>query len=191
MNEREAEKFVLEQLKRNALIYSVCRKVFIGVFIAFVLLVLAAIATGRPLTISIGLILMSGFYITTFMGLKGMQTSAEAAANEVQQAIDDPTFNIPEDYSDLTMKGRENAIVTIRSMNQLVIAYGIIAVMLWGFGLLFLFLLLSDFDPDAYMIFVIGLVAMFSMAVPLTYLTVIYFKDLPSQKKFQELYPKE
>lgn len=185
--EREArdhrfEEFVLEQVYRYGDMHAKAGKVYIGCVIACIVMCVLGIALGK----SVSGALWTGLWSIGFwMAAKSYEARAEdikEAGGRIRSAIDDPDFDIPDDYPEDILSLRDLVCPTLKNIRSQVIAYGIIALSCWA-GMVVI-ILASTLDGFNGVIFVSGLV-MGAMAFVLTLLTVRAWKDIPIAKAYE------
>lgn len=138
------------------------------------------------------LVLGAGFLLTSFV-FKSTASGYYDAADEIRYGLDHPESNVPEDYEPNTKSMRKSICLAMKSPLSLVFAYGFIGLMLWGctallIGLSGVFSLLNP-DPGPWvtfepLMFALSFVTL-AMAVPLTYLSIMYYRDIPAARHFR------
>lgn len=186
--EREArdhkfEEFVLEQVYRYGDMHAKAGKTYKGCAIACIVMGVAGVLFGKGLLASVSV----GLWSIGFWGAARFSEASAESVNEtggrIREAIDDPDYDIPDDYPDDILALRELVCPTLKNIRSQVIAYGIIALSCWA-GMVVI-LLASTMDGFSVVIFISGLV-MGVMAFFLTVLAIRAWKDIPIAKAYEE-----
>ena len=178
------EEFVLDQVKRFGIMEEKVSTVFVMCSIACIVMCVIGIFTGRPFfkCIYVG-IWSPGFYAASRFYKEDAASVKEAAA-KIRAAIDDPDFDIPDDYPDDILGIRQLVCPTLKNVITQAIAYGIIAVTCWAGSIIILMVCGMDGELNV-AIFVAGLV-MGGMALMLTFLSARAIKDIPVAKAYEQ-----
>ncbi len=186
MNDREFEKLLYEQVCREGAMYR-------GIMIAFgccgiacaVMAVAAPIMFGlEALGISVKLLLLILLLAGMWYGARHMARSDGEAADEMAYGMEHPECNIPEDYMDETKTARQSAIRTLHSIRSLIVAYSIIALLLWAVTALIAFLSQPG-TPSYSPILLLASFLTFSLALALTILTISYIRVIPAARRYR------
>jgi hypothetical protein len=157
-------------------------KVYIGCVMACIAMCVFGIVLGK----SVSGALFTGLWSLGFMAAaKYYESDAkliEEKAAQIRAAIDDPDFDIPDDYPEDILSLRQLVCPTLKNVRSQMIAYGIIALACWGGSVVIL--AVSMLDGFSGVIFVAGLV-MGGMALMLTFLAVRAAKDIPIAKAYE------
>ena len=186
--EREArdhrfEEFVLDQVRKYGDMEAKVSKVYIGCAVACVALCLLGIIFGKPFFKCLFIGIWSlGFWAARLYYQEDAKHVGEAA-EKIRAAIDDPDFDIPDDYPEDILALRRLVCPTLKNVCGQAIAYGIIAVSCWAGAILILWLSTSDgFSP---VLFIAGVV-MGAMALMLSFLSIRAIKDIPVAKAYEQ-----
>lgn len=176
------EEFVLDQVKKYGDMEAKVSKVYIGCVIACIAMCVFGIILGKSFAGALLIGIWSiGFYAASRFYAADAKAIEEKAA-QIRAAIDDPDFNIPDDYPEDILGLRRLVCPTLKNIRSQVIAYGIIAFTCWaGTAVVIMASMLESFSP---VIFIGGLV-LGAMAFLLTFLTVRVAKDIPVAKAYE------
>lgn len=186
--EREArdhryEEFVLEQVKRYGDMQAKAGKIYLILVFVCIAMAIAGLLMGKSAGGAISILAFSvGFYGARKASLKSAGAVYEAAET-IRNAIDDPDFDIPDDYPEDILALRSMVNPTLKVIRSQLIAYGICALMLWlGTGGIVYASTVGGFSPGIFVFsFVMG-----AMAVFLTILAVRAWKDLPVARAYED-----
>ena len=177
------EEFVLEQVKRFGDMEKKVSKVFLGCAVAVVAMCVLGIVVGKP----VFKCLLIGMYCVCFwLSYKFYEQDAKEvaeAAEKIRAAIDDPDFDIPDDYPEDILGLRQLVCPTLKNVRQQVIAYGILALTLWAGTAVVLWA--SGMDGSNVVIFIAGVV-LGIMALLITFLAVRAIKDIPVARAYEQ-----
>jgi hypothetical protein len=186
--EREArdhryEEFVLEQVKRYGDMQAKAGRIYLILVFACAAMAAVGIIMGRSISGAISILMFGlGFLAARNASLKAAASVSEAAET-IRNAIDDPDFDIPDDYPEDILALRSVVSPTLKIIRSQLIAYGVCAVMLWlGTAGIVYASTVGGFSPGIFVFsFVMG-----AMAVFLTILTVRAWKDLPIARAYED-----
>lgn len=186
--EREArdhryEEFVLEQVKRYGDMQAKAGKIYLILVFVCIAMAIAGLLMGKSAGGAISILAFSvGFYGARKASLKSADAVYEAAET-IRNAIDDPDFDIPDDYPEDILALRSMVNPTLKVIRSQLIAYGICALMLWlGTAGIVYASTVGGFSPGIFVFsFVMG-----AMAVFLTILAVRAWKDLPIARAYED-----
>ena len=185
--EREArdhrfEEFVLDQVRKYRDMEAKVSKVYVGCVIACIVMCVFGIVLGKSFS---GSLFVGLWSLGVMAAAKYYESDAkliEEKAVQIRAAIDDPDFDIPDDYPEDILNLRQLVCPTLKNVRSQMIAYGIIALACWGGAVVIL--AVSMLDGFSGVIFVAGLV-MGGMALMLTFLAVRAAKDIPIAKAYE------
>jgi hypothetical protein len=152
-----------------------------------VMAVAAPIVFGvKSLGISLKLVLLCAVFVSLAYAVSYMVRADSEAADEIAYGLEQPDWNVPEDYSEETNNARERVCRTLNSIHGLIISYGIIAIMLWAVTVLLAWL--GGIDKADYntMLLLVSFITL-AMALGLSILTIAYIRDLPAARKYRQL----
>lgn len=179
------EVFVLEQAKRYADMNAKCVYIYILLAIACIVMGVVGIILGKSILKAIVIMAWSlGFYAAKkYYELAAADTYK--IAGKIEAAINDPDFDIPDQYDDDVLALRELVNPTLKNVISQAVAYGIIALSLWAAAILFFFLAgpgSSDFSFG----FLLLSLLMGAMGFALTLLSVRAIRDIPAAKAYEQ-----
>jgi len=185
--EREArdhrfEEFVLEQVRKYGDMEAKVSKVYIGCVIACIVMCVFGIVLGKSFSGALFIGLWSIGFMAAAKYYESDAKLIEEKAVQIRAAIDDPDFDIPDDYPEDILKLRQLVCPTLKNIRSQMIAYGIIALACWGGAVVIL--AVSTLAGFSGVIFIAGLV-MGAMALMLTFLAVRAAKDIPVAKAYE------
>jgi hypothetical protein len=185
--EREArdhrfEEFVLDQVRKYGDMEAKVSKVYVGCVIACIVMCVFGIVLGKSFSGSLFVGLWSLGFMAAAKYYESDAKLIEEKAVQIRAAIDDPDFDIPDDYPEDILNLRQLVCPTLKNVRSQMIAYGIIALACWGGAVVIL--AVSMLDGFSGVIFVAGLV-MGGMALMLTFLAVRAAKDIPIAKAYE------
>ena len=95
----QTEKFILNQMKRDKKIYSVCLKVFAVALTVFAIALICSIFMKASIGITIFDIVIMAVIAIQFPTFKRLKNKAGTACDEIERALSTPGFSFPDDYS--------------------------------------------------------------------------------------------
>lgn len=185
--EREAkdhhfEEFVLEQVYRYGDMHAKAGKVYIGCVTACIVMCVAGLVLGKSVAGALYIGLWSIGFLAAARSSAAAAEDVKEAGGRIRAAIDDPDFDIPDDYPEDILSLRALVCPTLKNIRSQVLAYGIIAVSCWaGSAIIIMVSTLEGFNG---VIFISGLV-MGAMAFFLTLLTIRALKDIPVARAYE------
>lgn len=186
MFDEKFEEFLLEQVRRESLLYYGIMITFACCAIAcFVMGVAALIIYGEEaVSIVIRLIGIIVMLVGFCYGCKSVAGKSREAAEEMANVLEHLKDKDQPEYSEETKEARRVACKNLHSIWGLIISYGVIALMLWAVTLLLVCLVVyADLTYGA----LLGAFATFSIALALTILTIAYICDLPAARRYRNL----
>lgn len=181
--DHEFEIFVLEQVKRFAGLNARSADVFAALTAVCVIMAVLGIAMGKGILKSLCIGAMSVGFIAARRYYLMAAEDVREAADRMQAAIDDPDFDIPDDYPEDIMSLRGMVCPTYKNVVQQIIACGIMAAVLW-LATLILFWVSGSGGMSPLMYLVSLLMAFMSAAI--TFLTVRALRDLPVARAYED-----
>ena len=187
--EREArdhqfEEFVLQQVKRYGDVEAKVSIVYIACVIACIAMCVIGIVMGKPFFKCLFIGIWSIGFWAASRYYKMDAKDVEEAAGRIRAAIDDPDFDIPDDYPEDILGLRQLVCPTLKNVRGQAVAYGVIAVTCWAGAAVIL--LVSGMDGELNVaIFVAGIV-LGAMALMLTFLSIRAIKDIPVAKAYEQ-----
>ena len=177
------EEFVLEQVKRYGDMEAKVSKVYIGCAVACIAMCVLGIVMGKPFFKCLFIGIWSiGFWASKLHYEEDAKEVGEAA-KKIRAAIDDPDFDIPDDYPEDILGLRRLVCPTLKNIRGQAVAYGIIAVTCWAGAILILWLAGSDgFEP----VFFIAGIILGAVSLLITLLSVRAIKDIPVAKAYEQ-----
>ena len=185
--EREArdhrfEEFVLEQVYRYGDMHAKAGKVYTGCVIACIVMCVAGLILGKSVPGALYIGLWSIGFLAASRASAASAEAVKEAGGRIRAAIDDPEFDIPDDYPEDILSLRALVCPTLRNIRSQVIAYGIIAASCWAGSAIII--MASSTDGFNAVIFVSGLV-MGAMAFCLTILAIRAWRDIPIARAYE------
>ena len=178
------ELFVLEQVKSYSDMHAWAGKVYTILIAACIVMCVLGLVMGKSIGGSLIMGTMSlGFFAARMYSLEMAKDVAESG-KEIEKAIEDPDFNIPDDYPEDILSLRELVCPTLKNTISLVFAYGIIALACWG-GAIVIALVTTDGDSVEWGLFATSLI-LAAMAFGLTVLAFRAFRNIPMAKAYEE-----
>lgn len=177
------EVFVLEQAKRYADMNAKCAKVYVVLAVACIAMGVVGIFLGK--SVLKGIVIMAwsiGFYAARKY-YEEVADSTWSCAEKIEAAIEDPDFDIPDQYDDDVLALRDLVTPTLKNVRSQVIAYSVIAVSLWAATILLAALFGfggTDYSP----ILLISSFIMGGMGFVITVLAIRSIRDLPVAKAY-------
>ena len=177
------EEFVYEQVVKYGDLIKKVSKVYVGCAVACIAMFILGIVLKKPFFEALFVGLWSlGFFASAKL-YEQEATDIEEAGVKIRAAIDDPDFDIPDDYPEDILGLRQLVCPTLKNVRAQAIAYGIIAVSCWaGAAVIMWAATAGGFSGP---IFVAALV-MGGMALLLTILSIRYICDIPSAKAYEQ-----
>lgn len=186
MFDEKYEEFLLEQVRRESLLYY-------GIMITFACCAIACFVMGvaaifiygeEAASIVIKLIGTIVMLVSCCYGSRFVARKSREAAEEMANVLAHLKDKDQPEYTEETKEARRVACKNLHSIWGLIISYGIIALMLWAVTLLIVCLV--AYDGLAYGA-LLGAFATFSIALALTILTIAYICDLPAARRYRNL----
>lgn len=176
------EEFVLEQVRKYGDMEAKVSKVYIGCVIACIAMCVFGIVLGKSITGALFIGLWSLGFMAAAKYYESDAKLIEEKAAQIRAAIDDPDFDIPDDYPEDILGLRQLVCPTLKNIRSQMIAYGIIALSCWAGTAVIIWA--STLEGFSGVIFIAGLV-MGAMAFMLTILAVRAAKDIPVAKAYE------
>lgn len=176
------EEFVLEQVRKYGDMEAKVSKVYIGCVIACIAMCVFGIVLGKSITGALFIGLWSLGFMAAAKYYESDAKLIEEKAAQIRAAIDDPDFDIPDDYPEDILGLRQLVCPTLKNIRSQIIAYGIIALSCWAGTAVIIWA--STLEGFSGVIFIAGLV-MGAMAFMLTILAVRAAKDIPVAKAYE------
>ncbi len=186
--EREArdhryEEFVLDQVKKYGDMHAKCAKVYLMLIFACIGMGIVGLIMGKPFLACLTIAAWSLGFMAAKRFSEAAAESVMESAEEIRKAIDDPDFDIPDDYPEEILSLRQLVCPTLKNIRSQLAAYGIMAVCCWG-ATVILFCVAS---LESYaLIYILVTFIMAGMATVLTILAVRVWKDIPVAKSYEE-----
>ena len=179
------EYFVLEQVRTYADTHRTAAKLYLAAGIAAIVMCIVGLSMGKSAGGAFTIAVMGiGFIGARFASIRAAD-SVDASAAEIEKAIEDPDFRIPEDYPEDIMALRRTVCPSLKNTRSMLLAYGICGLMCWA-GFLFM-LWVTTFGSDD---FVLGLFLLSwvlgGFALWLTVLALRAWKNLPVAKAYED-----
>ena len=177
------EEFVLEQVKRYGVMEEKVSKVFMGCAIACVALCILGIAAGKPV---VKCLLIGMWCISFWAGKEFYREDAEEvseAAIKIRAAIDDPDFDIPDDYPQDILGLRDLVCPTLKNIRTQAIAYGVLGLTCWAGAILILWVSTTE---GVNIPILIGGIVLGATAFMITFLAVRAIKDIPVARAYEQ-----
>ena len=140
------ERFVLEQVERYGDMHAKCAKLYVVLAIACVVMGILGLILSKSIVKSIIVALWSLGFIAAKRYYEAAAADISQAADQIRAAIDDPDFDIPDDYPEEILQLRDLVHPTLKNVRSQLIAYGILALTLWAAAL---FLMILSFSAGA------------------------------------------
>ncbi len=179
------ERFVLEQVERYGDMHAKCAKLYVVLAIACVVMGILGLILSKSIVKSIIVALWSLGFIAAKRYYEAAAADISQAADQIRAAIDDPAFDIPDDYPEEILQLRDLVHPTLKNVRSQLIAYGILALTLWAAAL---FLMILSFSAGAGSDFLLWMflisIILAIMAIAITILAVRAFRDLPIAKAY-------
>ena len=187
--EREArdhrfEEFVLDQVKKYGDMEAKVSKVYIGCVIACIAMCVLGLVLGKPFFKCLFIGIWSiGFWAANRFYEEDAKSVFEAA-DRIRAAIDDPDFDIPDDYPEDILGLRELVCPTLKNVRGQAIAYGILALSCWAGAIVII--MVSGLDGDLNIAIFIAGIVLGAMAFVITFLALRAIKDIPVAKAYEQ-----
>ncbi len=187
----QTEKFILNQMKRDKKIYSVCLKVFAVALTVFAIALICSIFMKASIGITIFDIVIMAVIAIQFPTFKRLKNKAGTACDEIERALSTPGFSFPDDYSSVTNSMRKKAVQEPKKLMTSAILILILAVTCAAFPIFIIWI--ESFDDFIYF----GMGAMFGVilfsivAIVLFILMLMYLKDYRTARKLRQLNSKQ
>lgn len=183
----QTEKFILNQMKRDKKIYSVCLKVFAVALIVFAIALICSLFMNANIGITIVDIVIMAVIAIQFPTFKRLKNKAGTACEEIEKALSTPGFSIPDDYSSVTNSMRKKAVQEPKKLMISAILMLVLAVMCAAFPVFIIWI--ESFDDFMYfgMGAMFGIILFSVVAIVLFILVLMYLKDYRTAKKLQQL----
>lgn len=182
--DKEFERFVLDQVIRFAKTNYRVSKVYILICAACIVMGVLGLLMHKSIWRS----LIMAFWAVPFWLAKDYYEHDSAACWEaaeiIEKAIDDPGFDIPDDYPEDILALRKLVCPTLKNTRSLIAAYGILSLVLWAAAVFLLFVTFADGYGGFELWMLIVSLIMAAMAVIITMLTIRSVRDLPAAKKY-------
>lgn len=177
------ERFVLEQVERYGDMHAKCAKIYVVLAIACVVMGVLGLILSKSIMKSIIIALWSLGFIAANRASEAAAAYIVQAAEKIRAAIDDPDFDIPDDYPEEILQLRDLVRPTLKNVRSQLIAYSILALTLWA-AALFLMLLSFGSGSDFLLWMFLISILLAVMAIAITILAVRAFRDLPIAKAY-------
>ena len=181
--DHEFEAFVLEQVRRYGDMHEKSAGIYTFLVVLCFVLSILGLLLGKSAAGSVLMGVTSIQFIAARQYYKNEASEIAETADRMQSAIDDPDFDIPDDYTEDILALRSIVTPTIRNVMSQLIAYGILAVLLWGCTAIVVWLATIGSDVDVIILIFSFILA--AMAVFLTMLAVRALKDIPVAKAYE------
>ena len=187
--EREArdhryEEFVLEQVKKFGGMEAKVSKVYIGCVVACIALCVLGLVFGKPFFKCLFIGIWSIGFWAASRYYKEDAVSVFEAADKIRAAIDDPDFDIPDDYPEDIMGLRALVCPTLKNVRGQAIAYSILAICCWAGAAVII--MVSGLGGDLNIAIFIAGIVMGAMAFVITFLAVQAIKSIPVAKAYEQ-----
>ena len=178
------EMFLMKHVGRLRVVYAAVALVFLLCAVACMVMAVAAFIKLHSILKAIVLLFMGAGFVYSALGFRGTSNRYGNAKEEIMDALEDPEFIVPDDYSERTLQIRANTRRTLKSIKGLIISYAVLSVVLWAMVPVLLWAsgVTGDFTFTP-AIFLLGLL-MAAMALPLTILTIAYIKGYAETMRF-------
>lgn len=178
------ELFVIEQVKSYGDMHAWAGKVYTILIVACIAMCVIGLAMGKSIGGSLIMGTMSIGFFAARMYSREMANDVAESAKKMEKAVEDPDFNIPDDYPEDILSLRELVCPTLKNTISLVFAYGIIALACWA-GALIIAFVTTDGDSVEWGLFSTSLI-LATMAFGLTVLAIRAFRNIPMAKAYEE-----
>lgn len=186
--EREArdhrfEEFVLEQVKQYGDMHAKCAKVYLVLVFACIAMGVVGLIMGKPFLGCLSIAAWSVGFLAAKNFSEAAAESVMESAEEIRKAIDDPDFDIPDDYPEDILSLRQLVCPTLKNILSQLAAYGILALCCWGATVVLFWV--ASMESYA-IIYVLVTFIMAGMATLLTILAVRAWNDIPVARAYEE-----
>ena len=186
--EREArdhqfEEFVYDQVVRYGRLMGKISKVYIGCVVACIAMCVLGIVLGKNFFGALFIGLWSVGFLAAARFYKEESKDIAEDGKKIRAAIDDPDFDIPDDYPEDVLGIRALVCPTLKNVRAQAIAYGLIALTCWAGAVVVLWAAtLDNFNPPIF----IAAIVLGAMALLLSLLSIRYICDIPSAKAYEQ-----
>ncbi|MBR0307733.1 MAG: hypothetical protein IJH92_02455 [Mogibacterium sp.] len=181
--DHEYGEFVYEQVVKYGEMHAKVTKVYLGCAIACVLMGLAGLLLGKSVLSCICVALWSVGFLAAKKYYESAAEEIGEAAAFIRSCIDDPDYDIPDDYPDHILDLRDLVCPTLKNIRSQVVAYGIIAVSCWAGAVV---ILCAATMEGFSIVLLIASLIMAAMAIALTILTLRAWKAIPLARAYEE-----
>lgn len=182
----QKEEFILRQLKRNVGLYRFCLIVFRIVIVLVLAAAVLSITGVFRITFAVHEAMIFAAVMLQYPAFRRLQLANENAAEEVEAALKNPDFRIPEDYSEETKFARSKTVQKPATVASQIAGFGLMAATLLGLGLwLFITECIRAEHPQIMLVILTAL--LFGGSVPMIFLTVRYAADYRAAKEISKL----
>lgn len=181
--DHEFEVFVAEQVRRYGDLNRRSANIYPILVVACIVMAVAGLFMGKSVLGCLTMAASSIMFIAAYLYYKEQAEEVYKAAEEIQKAIDDPDFDIPDDYPDDILALRSLVCPTLKNVRQQLIAYGVLAVVMWAATAILIGV--STLDSFSLMIFFSAII-MAVMAAWITSLALKAFNDLSVARAYEE-----
>ena len=181
--DHEYEEFVYGQVVRYGDLHAKASKVYIACAIACVVMGVAGLVLRKPFLACICVAAWSLGFMAAKKFYEEAAGDIEKAAADIRAAIDDPDFDIPDDYPDDILSLRDLVCPIMKNIRAQVIAYGLLSLSCWAATAVLMMVATNSGFSIGY--FLVTLI-MGTMSLMLTVLTIRCCKDIPIARSYEE-----
>lgn len=183
--DREYEKFVLKQVLRYADSNKKASYVYVLISAAAVVMAVLVVVLRHEFWAALMSLGMAAGFFSARRYYIGFSSHVYDVAEEIESAIENPDFRIPDDYSEEVQNIRKIVLPTTKNTWSQIIAYGIIAISCFLGGLIIAAVTGPWADGFSVGIFCTSLI-LFGMGIVLASLSLRSVRDLKMAAEYSE-----